>query len=285
MFPFFQALCYPEAAVPESNVNPTNDTPSFITVESFFVRYRNALAVKADFHPFYVDYYLHWMDQGVRYPPTLDQLLKDALAAVILHAATRPWKEDHAWTLNLQDPLINLFVTASNFGERAIGRIFTEGVKDSGQNLFYSQVSVRNEEPRISMVPYTGDSLFAAVEEFYRRSEQRPARFFEVADEEFLFISAQPDCDEEWLANLDPGAARRLDDEEELSLLEARRYRFHCGCTLEKVFPALAPLAKQGLDELFQGDESIGVTCPRCATQWRLTREQIEAVMDEHPAR
>ncbi|MEM1297529.1 MAG: Hsp33 family molecular chaperone HslO, partial [Verrucomicrobiota bacterium] len=59
----------------------------------------------------------------------------------------------------------------------------------------------------------------------------------------------------------------------------SRKFRFDCGCNLERIFPAIAPLASQGLDELFQGDEAITVTCPRCNAKWRLTREQIEAVM------
>ncbi len=256
---------------------------SLVAVRSLFVRERNALAVCAKFEPLYVDYCLHLMDQGEKYPPKPDKMLKDALAAVVLHAATRPWKETHAWTLHFQEPLVNLFVTASSLGQNVAGRAFTDGVRDDRINRFYAQVKEANQEPRQSMVELAGNAVFPAVEAFYAQSEQRRARIFDLGDEEFLMISAQPECDLDWLENLSPQAARTLEADENLSPLETRNFRFHCGCNLERIYPAIAPLAKRGLDELFQGDEAITVTCPRCAAKWRLTREQIEAMMEPAP--
>ncbi|MEM1293785.1 MAG: Hsp33 family molecular chaperone HslO, partial [Verrucomicrobiota bacterium] len=183
------------------------DSTTLIDVRSYFVRERNALAVHASFERLYVDYYLHLMDQAVQYPPDLDLMLKDALAAVVLHATTRPWKETHAWTLNIPDPLANLFVTASSLGENVTGRVFTEGVRESDGGLFYAQVKVQNEEPRQSTTEIKGNGIFEAVEAFYQQSEQRRARIFELGDEEYFMISAQPDCDEEWLEALTTDAA------------------------------------------------------------------------------
>ncbi len=254
---------------------------SLVKVGSFFVRYRNALAVRADLSPAYVDYYLHLMDQGIKYEPDHDKRLKDALAAIVLHAVTRPRMETHAWTLNFQDPLINLFVTASNPGENFTGRIFTDGVREANQGLLGAQVTMLGHEPRTSTIELTSAEIFPVVEHFYRQSEQRTAKIFHLREDEYMMVSAQPDCDEEWLEELDLEKARRLDQDEELSQLEERLFRFHCGCSLERIFPAIAPLARQGLDELFLGDEAITVTCPRCAAKWRLTREQLEAVMEE----
>ena len=149
-----------------------------------------------------------------------------------------------------------------------------------GTDIDTAQVKVQNEDPRQSTTEMKGSRVFDAVETFYQQSEQRRARIFELGDEEFFMISAQPDCDEEWLEALTPEGARNLENDETLSLLETRKFRFECGCNLERIYPAIAPLASQGLDELFQGDEAITVTCPRCNAKWRLTREQIEAVMN-----
>lgn len=261
----------------ESDPNP--DSSSVIKTYSSFVRGRNALAVRAEFSQIYVDYYLHLMDHGLRNEPAHDQLLKDALAALTLHLTSRPWRETHAWTLNFQEPLLNLFVTGGSLAGTVTGRVFTENVRETGRGLFHAQVTSQGEDARRSAIELKSANVFAAVENFYRQSEQRTARFFACSDEDFMLISAQPDCDEAWLAALTDESIQTLDQDEELSLLETREFRFSCGCTLERIFPALAPLASKGIDDLFRGDQSIGVTCPRCAAKWRVTREQLEAVM------
>lgn len=250
-----------------------------VEVCSYFVRQRNALAVQADFSSLYVDYYLHLMDQGLPGEPVSDHLLKEALAAITLHATTRPWKETHAWTLHFRDPGLNLFVTAGSLIESVTGRVFTEGVRQSAKNLFYSQVYLPGREPRQSVVEIQERDMFSAVETLYRQSEQRTARLFNLAEEEIVMISAQPGCDEDWLESLNTGLAQQLHQSEETALLERRRFRFHCGCSLDRIYPAIAPLAAQGLDGLFQGEQTITIQCPRCAARWRVTREQMEALM------
>jgi len=264
-----------------SSQSGSGDEPALISVRSHFVRHRNALAVQADFSPVFVDYFLHLMEHGLKNEPAHDVLMKDALATVVLHATTRPWKETHAWTLHFADAGLNLFVTAGSLLESVVGRVFTEGVRESDRDLFYAQVHVTGEEPRQSAVEIAGDDLFAAVETFYRQSEQRTARLFHLREEEMMMISAQPDCDEDWLRALDSDGARSLHEDEETTLLETRRFRFHCGCSLERIYPALAPLAAEGLDSLFLGDQVISVQCPRCAAKWRVSREQMEALVAE----
>ena len=277
-----RADSFPQASriVSENVPELIEDGPSPVKVSSLFVRERNALAVRGDFAPLYVDYYLHWLDQNIVQEEPYDSLLKHALAAITLHATTRPWKETHAWTMNFQNPLCNLFVTAGSLEENVIGRVFTHDVKEQARGLFHAQTSVRNEQPRYSAVPLDHSAVFPAVEAFYEMSEQRRARIFEVHDEDYVMISAQPDCDLAWLESLTIDEVRRLDRLEELSLLETRSFRFHCGCSLERIYPAIAPLVSNGLDELFQGDHAITVTCPRCGIRRRLTREQLEEVQN-----
>ena len=234
-----------------SNPDFADLTP--VLAQSYFVRYRNALTVRADLSPLFVDYYLHLMDKGLKYESAHDERLKDALAALILHLITRPWKETHAWTLNFQEPLLNLFVTGSSMTESVTGRIFTEGVKEDKSGLFYAQLTPQNGESRQSTTTLSGFDILSAVESFYQQSEQRRARIFRLPEEEFVMVSAQPDCDMEWLESLDEDGVQKMDDAEELALLEERRYFFSCGCSLARIFPAIAPLARHGLDELFSG--------------------------------
>ena len=111
-----------------------------LEVRSYFVRGRNALLTRADFGELYVDYYLHQGQLGAQHAPGDDELLKQALAAVTLHAASRPWSESVAWTIHLQEPLLNLFVAGDNRRGTVIGQLFTEDVKDVGQQLFVADV-------------------------------------------------------------------------------------------------------------------------------------------------
>lgn len=247
----------------------------FIKVESIFVRHRNALVLRAKFAPIYCDYYLHLMQHGIRHPGELDQMLKDFLAGITLHAVARPWAETIAWTVNLRAPRVNVFVTAGSLLEAVTGRLFTEDVREPDRNFFYSQVTANHQaEPRLSTLEVDDRDPLHWVEQYYAQSEQRPARIFRHDDELFSLVTAQPDCDEAWLAALDADAAERIQETEETTLLETRRFRFHCGCDLGKILPILGSWREKP-DMLFEGADVITVQCPRCAARYEVTRDMI----------
>ena len=97
---------------------------SLLEVRTYFVRGRNALVARADFEPLYIDYYLHRADHGLNYADEHDTMLKEALAALTLHLASRPQDETCGWTLNFREPHLNLFVTGSSRPARVAGRAF-----------------------------------------------------------------------------------------------------------------------------------------------------------------
>lgn len=261
---------------------PAAETASPLEVRSYFVRKRNALAVRARFSDLFADYYLHQLQTGQpKAPPEVDALMKEALAGITLHVASRPWAETHAWTINFQQPLANFFVSGDNTTGRLAGRVFTEGVKVGEHGMFYAQAQRSGGVPRTSAVPIEEGGMLRAVERFYRQSEQRLARFFEYGPEDYVFISAQPQCDLEWLENLTPEGILTLDKDEELSLLEKRTYHWECGCNQERILRVLEPHARKGLDALFGADEFLNVTCPRCGAKYRVQREQFEAWLRE----
>ncbi len=247
----------------------------FTTVESIFVRHRNALLLRGQFTPVYCDYYLHYMQHGIRPPGEIDQMLKDSLAMLTLHLTARPWAETIAWTANLRAPRINLFVTGGSLSESVTGRVFTEDVREPDRNFFYSQITtVEGAEPGVSTIEIEGRDPIAWISQYYDQSEQRPARGFRLGDENFALVAAQPDCDLEWLDALDEAAVDAITKTEETTLLETRRFRFHCGCTLEKILPVLGGW-RDNPDALFEGTDAITVQCPRCAAKYRVTREMI----------
>jgi molecular chaperone Hsp33 len=247
----------------------------FTKIESIFVRHRNALLVRGQFTPIYTDYYLHLMQHGVRPPAELDQMLKDTLALLALHLVARPWSESIAWTANLRAPRINLFVTGGSFEESITGRIFTEDVREPDRNFFYAQTTtVENPKPRMTTLEITGKDPIAWLSQYYSQSEQRPGRAFRLEDENFAIVAAQPDCDLEWLEALDAEAVAKITETEETSPLESRRFRFHCGCTIDKILPILGGW-KERLDDLFGDAEFVSIQCPRCAAKYHVTRDMI----------
>jgi molecular chaperone Hsp33 len=263
-----------------------NPEPSTVGLEvrTYFVRGRNALVARADFGELYVDYYLHQGLHGVQHKPAHDEILKEALAAIVLHGASRPWNETTAWTIHFQNPLLNLFVTADNQNGTVVGQLFTDSVKQFPQNRFISDV-VRGISPvRRSMVEFVDGEIFRAVERYYDMSEQRPARLFRHAEEDFVFVSAQPDCDQPWFEALNDEVIRKLDAEEEMSLLERRYFRWECGCNQARMLGVLAPIFRQDADALFGDEARIRMSCPRCGAKYVITREALEAFSLEREA-
>lgn len=248
-----------------------------LEVRTYFVRERNALLARAEFGALYVDYYLHQGQYGYQHAPEQDGMLKEALAALTLHCASRPWNEAWAWTIHFHDPLLNLFVTGDNRRGIIVGQMFTENVKDDGRNLFCADVARERSDSRRSSVEFTGHDTFAIVEQFYARSEQRPARYFRIGPEEFVMVSAQPGCDLPWLNALDDNVVRTIDETETLSLLEQRAYRWGCGCSPARMFSILGPMMRTDPIALFGEEDALRISCPRCGALHTVTREALEA--------
>lgn len=247
-------------------------------IRTYFAREKNALVARADFGGLFADLILHEAGGGISNPPQFEDMLRDALVAISLHCASRPRNETWAWTIHTQEPLANVFVTGDTSAGTVTGTVFFEDVKNSGKNLFYSQVlEAGKERDRLSIVDFEGSNLLAATEAYYEQSEQRSARFFHHGPEDIVLVSAQPDCDLEWLAALDDERIRALDKEVTLSLLETRPIRFFCGCTHTRMMDVLLPVMKQDPEGLFGPQASVRMRCPRCGLRHLITREAMEA--------
>jgi len=262
----------PTAPMPEPATDAEKEA---VEIRCYFVRERNALAVRGDFGPLYLDYYLHLMQHGIRYEPESDSLLRDALAACALHLASKPRNAAAAWTFNLASPVLNLFVTGGNRDQNLTGRVISEGVRRSDTNLFFSQATADGQPARRSTVEFEGLDIFRAVEGFYRQSEQRPARLFRNGVEDFVMVTAQPECDLPWFLALDDEKIRDLDGEEELSLLERRFFRFDCGCDVTRIYPVIASLSDAARSDFFDAQGSAVASCPRCGASYEITREGL----------
>ncbi len=256
---------------------PPNTDDAGLEVRTYFVRNRNVLLARADFGDLFVDYYLHLSANQIRVAPEHDAMFKRALAAFTLHCASRPWNELIAWTINFQAPLVNLFLTGDNQTGAVTGRVFEENVKEGPENLFFCDVVRGNQPKRRSTVSFEGNDPIQAVEKFYAQSEQRGARYFQLAEEDWVMISEHPDCDLTWFAALTTDQVRTLDQTETLALMERRIQRWHCGCNQERMMEVLAPTMRQDPEALFGEDPKLEIRCPRCGARHTITREAMEA--------
>ena len=256
------------------------DEPNGAEVTVDFVRHRNALLVRADLSPLFMDYYLHLADHHLRHTPEQDAIFKEALAAFVLHCASRPLNEHIAWTINLQQPRLNVFLAGDNEDFTVTGRLFTGNVKAAPRNIFFNDsIARRGAEPRRSVVNFNGAGIFAAAQAYYLVSEQRPARYFEAGEDEFAMLASHPDCDMAWFNAVEVPGVRTLARTETLARLGQRLYRWHCGCTQQKILGAVAPAFRADPEGVFGDSESIRVECPRCAALHSLTREAMEAYL------
>lgn len=256
---------------------PPNTADAGLEVRTYFVRNRNALIARAEFGDLFVDYYLHLSTNQIKVAPEHDAMFKRAIAAFTLHCASRPWNELIAWTINFQQPLVNLFLTGDNGTGAITGRVFDENVKEGPENLFFADV-VRGTDPkRRSAVTFSGDDPMAAAEKFYTQSEQRGARYFQLGEEDFALVTEHPDCDLAWFRGLTAEAMRNIDQQETLALMERRIYRWHCGCNQERMMEVLTPTMKQDPEGLFGDEQKLEIRCPRCGARHTITREALEA--------
>lgn len=263
--------------VPGGLEGPAMEAASeFTTVSATFLRARNVLLLEADFTPLFIDYYLHLKDLDEHPAASLGGILKDLLAVTTLHLTAGPWAETHAWTANLRAPRANFFATGSSNTQTVTGRLFTENVREPDRNFLHTQTTVFEGEPRRSTIEVEDTDPLKWAEHYYQQSEQRPARAFRLTGDRYALLTAQPDFAEEWLASLTAGSVENLLETEPHRELETRRYRFHCGCNLQKILPVLSAWREKP-EELFQGDPSITIQCPRCAKRYEVKRGDLES--------
>jgi len=259
--------------------DPHTSSDSDNEILTTFVRHRNVLLAHGSFTGLYVDYYLHLAEHGLKHAEAHDRLFKETLAAFALHCASRPRNETIAWTLHFQEPFVNLFLGGDTADGTLTGRVFVDDVREMDSNRFYADVARPGRELQRSAVSFRGCGGFNALESFYAQSEQRPARCFDLGDEEFVIAFAHPDCDMAWFDALTAEALANLGESEVVVPMERRTFRWKCGCDQRRILAVLAPLMREDPEGLFGGVDELQVHCPRCAARHVVTRSIMEVFM------
>lgn len=203
-------------------------------------------------------------------------LMHQGLAAVALHMANRPNDEMVGWTLNLHQPPTNVFLTGDVRKGIFTGRVYTEGVRSEGRSrLFVQTYRPSLREPFQSAIDVVGLDVMEIFEQYYQRSEQNPARFCELGGNRYGMVLGLPGVERTWIEGIDHESVLELHDSG--TPIEGRVYRFECGCSPSKMVRAVRTIFHSNPDELFQGEERVETSCPRCGRRWWLTLEQFRA--------
>jgi len=206
-------------------------------------------------------------------------MMRQALGAAALHLTNRPKDEDVAWTINIAQPPLNVFAASDGQEGWVIGRVFTEGVATTDGSRLFVETRRARREPVRSVIDIKGFDILVIFEQYYARSEQNPARFFELDDHRYAMVHALPDAKEEWLNALVREDVPDLLAKEPRQIDE-RLITLNCGCTSERMLEVVRASFEGRGDQLFQGDAEIEVSCPRCGRKWMIDRPTFEGESD-----
>lgn len=246
---------------------------------TYFDREKNALISRGNAKPIARDLEFHLLSIGADCDPGTLKLLKDGLAAMALYLVSRPRFESFGWTVSLQDPAINFFFGGSAREYTVVGRAFLEGVRAADSNRFFAQIARPFGDIHTSSVDVEGRDIFGIVEQYCRNSDQQLVRFFHSEGDEEALLTALPDVDRAWFESVDGEALQVRTGSPGVSLISERQVSLRCGCDAGRISRVLAELYKEEPEELFRGDPSVEVECPRCGTKHLILREAFEKAL------
>ena len=248
------------------------------------------------------------------YPPAIEKLLGELLAAAALLTATV--KLEGTLTLEARGKgEVSLLMAECNTGAqggdqlRAIARYKGE---PTGQTL---TELLGGGQLVITLDPYKGqryqgivaldqETLTACLEGYFTSSEQLPTKLWLAADSKGaggLLLQQLPNDS----LNKDPDAwvrlghlaatvtheellhleqhelLHRLFHEETVRTFEPQRFKFGCTCSRERIANALASLGAEELNEALQDQGKLTTQCHFCNTSYIFTKDDLPELLNE----
>jgi len=219
----------------------------------------------------YLDHVRRWEQEPDGLARTM---MRQGLAAAALHLSCRPKNEMVGWTINVLRPPLNLFLTGNSTECAITGRVFTENVRTAETSRMFVETRTPQNRMNTSTIEIEGLDVFEHFEQFYQRSEQKPARFFEVDDDESVMLLGLPDLEPDRLLAMTREEGIRIANES-TRMLDEKTFRFQCGCNIETMRDVMGGLFRDDPEQLFRGEPGVEVFCPRCARRWWITRDQL----------
>ena len=250
------------------------------------------------------------------YPLPLKKLLIELAAATVLIGATlkangqimvqiRGGKGEHA----IKYALINIDKDLSFYGSAALndGNTYNDELsfKDLCGEGGVLVISVFPEDGNKwqGIVPLETDNLAAALEEYFKNSEQLDTSFLIFADPKELKVGAimlqiipEIKDNHESLKHLQTLAATMTYDEivslslykslhnlfwnDEVKVFEPRNIAFKCVCSKDRCERALKGLNRQDLEHLIT-ENGTDMTCQHCGKVYHFSKEDLEKILLE----
>jgi molecular chaperone Hsp33 len=254
-----------------------------IIIDRYLLREHSVLAARGEFTALFADYVAHsrrWVGDPDGLVLTM---MRQGLAAAALYLTCRPRDEQTAWTINLPEPPLNLFITADAARGRVVGRYFDEDVKSTPRNRLFVQTVRSTGEPHLSAIEVTGFDVLRILEQHYVQSEQATARFFEGDSDDFVMLMALPGVDEEWLQGISREDGLGFAHWPESRLIEKRPVTFECICAAERIIEIVAQMFRNEPEELFAANAEAEARCPRCGRAYEITRAAFEEALGKMP--
>ncbi len=241
------------------------------------------------------------------YPDFAAKQLGQALAATLLMSATL--KHDGALILQTRgDGAVSLLVAQATSARQVRGLVrWREGMAETGGDALGSghlvMTIVQQDGQRYQGVTsIDGQGLAAALENYFRQSEQLRTRFWLAADGERavgMLIQELPGgvadddartriemladtlTDKELLSLPAETLLRRLFHEEPLRLFEPEPVAFRCSCSREKIGETLRALGRKDIEALLAEQGSVQVDCDFCNRHYTFDRVDIARLFVE----
>ena len=248
------------------------------------------------------------------YPPAVNQLLGELLAAVALLTDTVKLDGTLSIEVRGQGVLALLMAESNPGGElRAIARIAEDAALPSEHACFRELVGegqiVITLDPKEGhryqgIVALDHDTLGGCLEAYFGQSEQLPTRLWLAADGERaggLLLQRLPDASqnqdvdawersvhladtikqEELLGLEQREVLYRLYHEETVRVFDPKALRFGCTCSRERMSHALYTLGKDELRDILREQGAIDTQCHFCHTKYHYTAADIETLLED----
>jgi molecular chaperone Hsp33 len=247
-----------------------------VEVRSALDREREIVLARGRFDALFAGYREQAAGQGPLPGEVGLEVMRQAQAAAGLQLALLPPDQFVAWTINLADPPLNVFLAGDNNDFQLTGRVYSRDVATAERNRLFVETQRPRHQPGRSLLDFDGRDMLSAFEQYHRRSVQSATRLFEVAGGDFMIVQGLPRVDRDWLAGLDAAAAAAI-EQAAGETIETRRYRWRCGCNSHKMLSVMRSMFGEQPGELFGDQPEVEVRCPRCGRRWLVARQEFEA--------
>lgn len=226
------------------------------------------------------------------YPEAVRDPLGEALAAVSLLASTIKFSGSLILQAQGSGPIRTL-VAQTTHEHKVRGLARWEGEVEPagtlparfGEGYLALTIERQGAEPYQGIVPLEGQDLAAALERYFRDSEQLPTRLWLSAsahraaglaiqrlpgkgmsdeDWERIGMLAGTITGEELLGQPSRDLLHRLFNEEEVRLFDPVPVAFRCGCSRERIGQTLRLLGKDEITQIIAEEGVVEVTCEFC---------------------